>query len=250
MTLLALGGASWPRVGSDGGWVAAFRRAGVDVAELRPANCGIRVDWTGHFAERFAGVPLKNVAVTVAGRTVRGDAMVARDGLEGGPIYVQSATVRDAIARDGRCSVDIDLRPDVSIEALRDRLDRRRPKDSLSTSLRRIGLTPVAASLLREATGNRVPTDPAQLATLVKAVPLAIEATMPINRAISSAGGVALAELDDAFMLRRVPGAFVAGEMIDWEAPTGGYLLQASFSTAVAAAHGALAWLAKQDGDE
>ena len=215
---------------------------------LRPANCGVRVDWTPHFVERFAGAPLKNIAVTVAARTVRGDAMVTRQGIEGGPIYAQSATIRDAIARDGLCTIDFDLRPDVAVEGLRERLTRRRPKDSLATSLRRtVGLTPVAVSFLREATGNRVPTDPGQLANLLKAVPLAIEATMPIDRAISSAGGVALAELDEAFMLRRLPGTFVAGEMIDWEAPTGGYLLQASFSTAVAAAHGALAWLGHQD---
>ncbi len=248
VTVLALGGASWPRVGSDGGWVAEFRRAGVDVTELRAANCGIRVDWTGHFIERFAGVPLKNVAVAVDGRTVRGDVMVTRHGLEGSPVYAQSATIRDVIARDGHCIVDFDLQPDVSVEGLRDRLGRRRPKDSLATSLRRVvGLTPVAVSFLREATGNRVPTDPAQLAMLIKAAPMAIEATMPIDRAISSAGGVALGELDDAFMLRRLPGAFVAGEMIDWEAPTGGYLLQASFSTAVAAARGAVAWLTERD---
>ncbi len=248
VTLLALGGASWPRVGSDGGWVAPFRRAGVEVTELRAANCGIRIDWTDHFAARFAGVPLKNIAVAVAGRTVRGDAMVTRHGIEGGPIYVQSATIRDVIARDGRCIVDFDLQPDVTIDGVRDRLERRRPKDSLATSLRRVlGLTPVAVSLLREATDNHVPTDPALLATLIKAVPMAIAATMPMDRAISSAGGVALGELDDAFMLRRLPGTFVAGEMIDWEAPTGGYLLQASYSTAVAAARGALAWLARDD---
>ncbi len=246
VTVLALGGASWPRVGSDGGWVAEFRRAGVEVSELRAANCGIRVDWTALFAERFAGVPLKNVAVAVADRSVRGDAMVTSGGVEGAPIYAHSAAIRDAIDRDGRCTVTVDLHPDVSNAGLRDRLERRRPKDSLATSLRRtIGLTPVAVSLLREATGNRVPVDPAELAVLVKAVPLVIEQTMSIERAISSAGGIAFAELDETFMLRRLPGTFVAGEMIDWEAPTGGYLLQASFSTAVAAAQGALAWLAR-----
>lgn len=243
VTVLALGGASWPRVGSDGGWVAEFRRADVEVSELRAANCGIRVDWTGLFAERFAGVPLKNIAVVVAGRSVRGDAMVTASGLEGGPVYVHTAAIRDAIDRAGRCTVSIDLQPDITVEGLRDRLERRRPKDSLATSLRRtIGLTPVAVSLLREATGNRVPVDPTELAVLVKAVPLVIVETMPIERAISTAGGIAFAELDEAFMLRRLPGTFVAGEMIDWEAPTGGYLLQASFSTAVAAAQGALAW--------
>ena len=244
VTVLALGGASWPRVGSDGGWVTQLRRVGVDVSELRPANCGIRVDWSPLFAERFARMPLKNVAVTVAASAVRGDAMITASGIEGSPIYAHSAAIRDAIDRDGRCTVTFDLHPDITVESLRDRLDRRRPKDSLATSLRRtIGLTPVAISLLREATRNRVPVDPTELAELVKAVPLVIDKTMSIERAISSAGGIAFAELNEAFMLRRLPGTFVAGEMIDWEAPTGGYLLQASFSTSVAAALGALAWL-------
>ena len=244
--VLALGGASWPRVGSDGSWVAVLRRAGVEVNELRAANCGMRVDWTTHFADRFAGVPLKNVAVAVAGRSVRGDAMITPSGVEGGPIYAHSAAIREAIDRDGRCVVTFDLHPDLTIEGLHDRLERRRPKDSLATSLRRtIGLTPVAVSFLREATGNRVPVAATELAELVKAAPLVIEATMPIERAISTAGGIAFTELDERFMLRRLPGTFVAGEMIDWEAPTGGYLLQASFSTGVAAAHGALSWMAR-----
>jgi uncharacterized flavoprotein (TIGR03862 family) len=243
VTLLALGGASWPRVGSDGGWVDVVRRAGIEVRELRPANCGVRVDWTGHFVERFAGVPLKNVAIAVGDSSVRGDAMITRHGLEGGPVYAQSAAIRDMIDRRGRCSVTIDLHPDFTVERLTERLERRRPKESLATMLRHtIALTPVSVSLLREASGNRVPTDPTELAMLVKAVPLTIESTMPIARAISSAGGISFAELEDSFMLRRVPGTFVAGEMLDWEAPTGGYLLQASFSTAVAAARGALTW--------
>jgi uncharacterized flavoprotein (TIGR03862 family) len=248
VTILALGGASWPRVGSDGGWVGAFRRAGVEVRELRPANCGVRVDWTDDFAERFAGVPLKNVAIGVAGGTsVRGDAIVTRNGIEGGPLYAQSGAIRDGIDRDGHCTVVVDLHPDVTVERLSDRLGHRRPKDSLANSLRRtIGLAPVSVSLLREATGNRLPANPTELAMLVKAVPLVVETTMPIDRAISTAGGVALTEVDRSLMLRRLLGTFVAGEMLDWEAPTGGYLLQASFSTAVAAARGALEWLARR----
>ena len=247
VTVLALGGASWPRVGSDGGWVAELRRAGVEVSELRAANCGIRVGWTSLFAERFAGVPLKNIAVGVAGLSVRGDAMVTTSGLEGSPIYAHTAVIRDTIDRVGSCTVTVDLQPDITVDGLRDRLERRRPKDSLATSLRRtIGLSPVAVSLLREVARNRVPVDSTELAELAKAVPLVVEAIMPIERAISTAGGIVFAELDEAFMLRRLPGTFVAGEMIDWEAPTGGYLLQASFSTAVAAAQGAVAWLARQ----
>lgn len=247
LAVLALGGASWPRVGSDGGWVEVVRRAGIHVNDLRPANCGMRVDWTAHFAERFAGVPLKNVAIVVGEASVRGDAMITRHGIEGGPVYAQSAAIRDTIDRSGRCTVTIDLHPDLTVEQLTERLQRRRPKDSLATMLRHtIALTPVSVSLLREVSDNRVPTDPTKLAILVKAVPLTIESTMPIARAISSAGGISLAEVDDSFMLRRVPGTFVAGEMLDWEAPTGGYLLQASFSTGAAAARGALTWLKAQ----
>ncbi len=248
VTVFALGGASWPRVGSDGGWVPAFRRAGVEVNELRPANCGVRVEWSRVFADRFAGVPLKNVAIGVSVDGVmvwcRGDAMITMGGLEGGPVYAQSRAIRDAIDRDGRCVIKVDLHPDLTVETLTERLTHRRPKESLAASLRRaIGLSPVAVSVLRESTANHVPSHAAPLAKLVKAVPLVVTSTMPIARAISSAGGVALSEVDDSFMLHRLPGVFVAGEMLDWEAPTGGYLLQASFSTAVVAARGALDWL-------
>ncbi len=243
-TVLALGGASWPRVGSDGTWVEVLQRGNVKVNELRPANCGMRVEWTQHFSDRFAGVPLKNVAIDVDCVQVRGDAMITRYGIEGGPVYTHSAALRDAIERDGQSTMVIDLHPDVAVDRLIERLERRRPKDSVTTFLRRtIDLTPVSISLLREVTGNRIPTDPTALARLVKAVPLITVSTMPIDRAISSAGGISLDEIDDRFMLRRLPGTFVAGEMLDWEAPTGGYLLQATFSTAVAAANGAIAWL-------
>jgi uncharacterized flavoprotein (TIGR03862 family) len=243
VTVLALGGASWPRVGADGSWVKEVGAAGIEVCELRPANCGIRVPWSASFVERFAGVPLKNVAVIVGEVAVRGDAMVTTEGLEGGPVYAQSSTIRDTVEVEGRCLVTIDLHPDLSVEALAGRLADRRPKDSFSTSMRRsVGLSPVAIALMRRSSGA-MPVDPGDLARLVKAVPLMVESVMPIERAISSAGGIALTELDDAFMLRRLPGTFVAGEMLDWDAPTGGYLLQASFSTAVAAANGALAWL-------
>ncbi len=244
VTMLALGGASWPRVGSDGGWVDPVRAAGILVGDLRAANCGLRIAWTAGFAARFAGAPLKNVAVTAAGRMVRGDAVITVNGLESGPVYPLASPIRGAIDRDGRCAIAIDLHPDLTVRVLADRLRRGRKKDSLTTSLRRtIGLSPLAVALLREATGNRLPTDPAELAGLVKGVPLMVEATMPIERAISSAGGISLDEVDDSFMLKRMPGTFVAGEMLDWDAPTGGYLLQATFSTAVAAARGAVRWL-------
>ena len=248
VTVLALGGASWPRVGSDGGWVPVLRAAGVRVNDLRPANCGMQIAWTAHFADRFALSPLKNIAFVVGDSRVRGDAMITRHGIEGGPVYVQSAAIRDELDRHGRCPMTIDLQPDLTIVQVAERLAHGRPKDSIASLLKHtIGLTPIAISLLREVCDNHVPTDPAELAGFVKAAPLTIDATMPIDRAISSAGGIVLDEVDERFMLRHLPGTFVAGEMLDWDAPTGGYLLQASFSTAVAAARGALAWLAERD---
>lgn len=240
VTVMALGGASRPRSGSDGGWVDEFVRSGIAVAPLRPANCGVRIGWTAVFAERFAGVPLKNVSLGVAGRSTRGDAMVTETGLEGGPVYAHSRAIRAAIDRDGRCRLTLDLHPDLAAGRLADRLrDRRRSKDSTSTWLRRAGMAKVSVALLREVTHNRIPDDAGELARLAKAVPVEVRALMPIERAISTAGGVTFDEVDDSLMLRRVPGVFIAGEMLDWEAPTGGYLLQASLSTAVMAANGA-----------
>ncbi len=244
LTVIALGGASWPRVGSDGGWVTTFEAAGVEVEALRPSNVGGVVAWSNDFAVRFAGEPLKNVAVGCDGTWVRGDPVVTSSGLEGGPIYALSRPIRSQFDADGAATIEIDLHPDQSAEQLATRLGRRRPKDSMSTWLRRsIGVRPVAVNLLREAAGNRLPDGAGEMATLVKRVPVAVSAVTPIERAISTAGGVARHELDDALMLRSRPGTFVAGEMIDWEAPTGGYLLQACFSTGVAAARGALAYL-------
>ena len=247
VAIFALGGASWPRLGSDSGWVGPFCDRGVAVTPLRPANVGVRVEWTDVFADRFEGTPLKNVGLTVRGhlaRPARGDAMVTRTGLEGGPVYAIGAAIRDALDADGRCVLEVDLRPDLTVDKLTDRLRLRRPKDSSSNWLRRsIGLDPVAIALLRESSGSAMPSDVAATAELIKAVPVMLTATMPIGRAISTAGGIAWSEVDESLMLRRLPGTFVAGEMLDWEAPTGGYLLQASFSTGVAAAQGALAWL-------
>ncbi|MFI2753689.1 NAD(P)/FAD-dependent oxidoreductase [Cellulomonas sp. P22] len=245
VTLFALGGASWPRLGADGGWVDLFTDRGIAVTPLRAANVGVQVSWTDTFAERFAGKPLKNVALTVRGRdqSARGDAMVTRTGIEGGPIYAIGAAIRDALDADGECVLHVDLRPDLTVDQLTARLQNRRPKDSGSTWLRRIGLDPVAIALLRESTGGALPVDATVMAELVKAVPAVVPATMPIDRAISTAGGVAWEEVDESLMVRRLPGTFVAGEMLDWEAPTGGYLLQASFSTGVVTARGAVAWL-------
>jgi uncharacterized flavoprotein (TIGR03862 family) len=247
VAIFALGGASWPRLGSDGGWVSAFTDRGVASTPLRAANVGMRVPWTAPFADRFEGTPLKNVALGVRGHArppVRGDAMVTRTGLEGGPVYAIGTAIREALDADGRCVLQVDLRPDVTVEQLAERLRRRRPKDSGSNWLRRsIGLDPVAIALLWEAGGGVLPTDAALTAALVKAIPVTVTEPMPIAKAISTAGGIAWSQVDESLMLRAMPGTFVAGEMLDWEAPTGGYLLQASFSTGVVAAHGALAWL-------
>lgn len=241
--VLALGGASWPRVGSDGGWVPVVRAAGVEVHDLVASNSGVHVAWTADFAARFGGVPLKNVAVSVDGVTVRGDAMITATGLEGGPIYAVGAAARESVGREGSCVIELDLQPDLTGAAIADRLARR-PKDSISTSLARLGLAASSVALIREATANRVPRDALRLAALVKALPVVVDGIAPIDRAISSAGGIALDEVDEHGMLRRVPGTFVAGEMLDWDAPTGGYLLQASLSTGAAAARGVLARLA------
>jgi uncharacterized flavoprotein (TIGR03862 family) len=246
ITVLALGGASWPRTGSDGSWVALLRGDGIEVNDLRPANCGVMVAWGDVFVERHAGVPLKNVALRVADSdavAVRGDAVVTRTGLEGGPVYMVSAALRDIVEGDRAAVLVVDLQPDLSVERLAERLRRRRPKDSWSSTLKRtVGLSPAAIAFVREVVASP-PSDPDELAELLKSVPVRVTAVAAIDRAISSAGGVSFTEVDEAFMLVRRPGTFVVGEMLDWEAPTGGYLLQATFSTAVAAARGALRWL-------
>lgn len=239
-TILALGGASWPRLGSDGGWIALLADAGIPVLPLRPSNVALRVQWSGIFRERFAGEPLKRIAATVAGEMRRGEAIVTRSGLEGGVIYALSAPVRAALDTAGEATLLIDLRPDISVDALALALANTRAKQSTSTRLRKAaGISPAAIALLRETTRD-LPVEPDALARLVKAVEIRIAGTAGIERAISSAGGVSWDALDETFMLRDRPGVFVAGEMIGWDAPTGGYLLQACLATGVAAARGAL----------
>ena len=244
--VFALGGASWPHLGADGTWVDAFAERGVKVTPLRAANVGVRVAWSAIFAERLAGAPLKNVCLMVrdqGGESRRGDAMLTRTGIEGGPVYAIGAAIREALDA-GHCILEVDLLPDLALGQIADRLRQRRPKDSAANWLRRsLGLDPAAIRLLREAVGATLPTDADAVAALVKAVPVPVTDTMPIDRAISTAGGIAWSEVDERLMLRRMPGTFVAGEMLDWEAPTGGYLLQASFSTGVVAAQAVLAWL-------
>lgn len=243
VAVLALGGASWPRLGSDGGWVPILRAAGVEIRDLVPANVGLRLPWSPIFLERFEGEPLKRIALNHRGRTIRGEANVTRAGLEGGAVYAVAAAVRDTLAREGEAVLRVDLRPDLSAETLSGHLSRERGKQSLSSFLRKAaGLSAVAIGLLHEGYGRELPGEAAALADAIKSVPLRITGTDSLDRAISSAGGIRLDEVDERFMLRCLPGIFVAGEMLDWEAPTGGYLLQACFATGRAAGAGAFDW--------
>jgi len=240
--VLALGGASWAKLGSDAAWVPGLEEAGVAVAPFRPSNVGFDVAWSPLLRERFAGRPVKGVALTHAGRTVRGEAMIAAYGIEGGAIYALSADLRDAIEREGKAELTLDLRPDISRPALTQKLLKPRGKDSLSNWLRKTAhLDPIAIALLHE--GGPLPTEPGPLAARIKGVSLALTGVQGLSRAISSAGGVVLNAVDEHLMLKARPGVFVAGEMLDWEAPTGGYLLQASFASGVVAAKGAANWL-------
>jgi uncharacterized flavoprotein (TIGR03862 family) len=248
-TVLALGGASWPRLGSDGGWVATLAEAGVAVAPLRPANCGFVAHWSEVFRSRFEGQPLKRIELSFGGRAVRGEAVITQAGLEGGAIYALSAPLRDAIDAGGEAVLQIDLRPDSGAAELERRVGATRGKQSLATFLRKAAkLSPAAIGLLREASISAQQQlselTPTALAALIKAVPVRLIGVAPIARAISTAGGVGFGKVDEHYMLRRRPGTFVAGEMLDWEAPTGGYLLQAAFATGAAAGRGALRWLA------
>ncbi|HKS63235.1 MAG TPA: TIGR03862 family flavoprotein, partial [Xanthobacteraceae bacterium] len=238
-TVLALGGASWPRLGSDGGWRDVLAAHGVAVSPLRPSNCGFLVDWSDIF-RRFGGQPLKRIALSFGEHVVRGEAIVTATGLEGGAIYALSPVLREAIAANGEATLVIALRPDIRAEELERRLTAPRGKQSLSTFLRKaLSLSPVEIGLLQETTRGKLATlPPAELARLINAVPIRLAGVAPVARAISTAGGIALGEVDARFMLRRLPGVFAAGEMLDWEAPTGGYLLQACFATGAAAGRG------------
>ncbi len=243
--VFALGGASWPKLGSDARWCDAFAARGFSVHPFQPANCGFDVDWSEHFISRFAGVPLKSVRLSCGDQETRGEVMIAQSGVEGGGIYALSAPLRDMIARDGVATLQIDLRPDVSVDELTERLSRPRGGQSLSNMLRKsAGLPPVAVALLREVQ-RALPDEAHALATLIKALPLALLRPRPIARAISSAGGLAFSDVDEHLMLRKAPGLFVCGEMLDWEAPTGGYLLQACFATGFVAGQAAARYVAK-----
>src|SRR5260221_3321827 len=249
-TVLALGGASWPRLGSDGGWVQTLGTRGVVVSQLRPANCGFTVAWSDIFRDRHEGHPLKGVVLSLGSHAARGEAVITRAGIEGGAIYALSADLREAIAVSGPATLHIALRPDLEISDLIARLSLPKGKQSVSNWLRKAAhLSPVAIGLLQEAAMASAPSlsllSPENLAEWINAVPIQLNGIAPIARAISSAGGISFDELDSDFMIRRLPGTFAAGEMLDWEAPTGGYLLQASFTTGAAAGRGALKWLSR-----
>jgi uncharacterized flavoprotein (TIGR03862 family) len=247
-TVLALGGASWPRLGSDGAWVETLAARGVSVAPLLPSNCAFGVRWTPVFQERHAGFPLKGIALRFGDSRVRGELMLTRTGIEGGPVYALSAPLREEIRAHGSAVLFVALRPDMSTTELKARLNAPRGKSSVATHLRRkLKLTPAAIGLIQEAALalddwlTLMPMD--ELAVNVNSVPVLLTSIAPIGRAISTAGGIAFDELDADFMIRRLPGVFAAGEMLDWEAPTGGYLLQAAFATGAAAGRGALKWI-------
>ncbi|WP_417485159.1 NAD(P)/FAD-dependent oxidoreductase [Maricaulis salignorans] len=239
--LLALGGASWPKLGSDAGWVEALRTRDVEIQDFAAANCGVEIAWSEVMKSRFAGKPLKTISISLNGETVRGEAMISNYGLEGGAVYALSTPIRKALATGYPVTVTLDLRPNHKIAEVAARLSEAKKGQSLANTLRKAGLSPEAISVLRE--GGELPTAPADLARRIKAAPLTITGQTGLERAISSSGGIARDGLDIGLMLKARPGVFVAGEMIDWEAPTGGYLLQGCFSTGIAAARGIETWM-------
>ena len=243
--VLALGGGSWARLGSDGAWVTTLRASGVDVATLKPSNCGFDIAWSPHFRERHAGQPLKSVTLTFGEFQRQGECVVTEHGIEGSLIYAVSAALRDEIEQAGYARIRLDLAPGKSLQRITAEVAHPRGSRSLSSHLQsRAGITGVRAGLLREVLGKDDYADPMRLAAAIKALPLNLIAPRPLDEAISSAGGVTFEAMDARLMLKTLPGVFCAGEMLDWEAPTGGYLLTACFASGFVAGKGALAWLA------
>lgn len=247
--VLALGGGSWARLGSDGAWVDVLRAHAVDVAALRPSNCGFDVGWSEYFRTRFAGSPITAVAASVPAdadfATPRqGQFVVTESGVEGSLIYALSAGLRDQIERDGHAVLTLDLVPGKSTERVVAEVSAPRGSRSLSSHLQsKLGLDKLKTALLHECLPKEILQDPTQLATAIKALPLRLNAARPIDEAISSAGGVRFDAMDQQLMLGALPGVFCAGEMLDWEAPTGGYLLTACFASGKRAGNGAVAYL-------
>ena len=248
-TLLALGGASWPKLGSTAAWVPLLQASGVDITALRPANCGFDCDFSDSFDSRFSGHPVKSVKATSTAGTTQGEFVISRGGIEGSLIYAHSAALRDALDQEGHAALTLDLTPGRTAEKLSADLARQDRKASFSTRLKKAAnLDKVKIALLREVRADANQLDPEGLANLIKALPLTVNRPRPIEEAISTAGGVALEAIDERFMLKSRPGTFIAGEMLDWEAPTGGYLLTACFATGIAAARGIDQWRTAPDG--
>lgn len=244
--VLALGGGSWPQLGSDGAWVSLLAQCGIDIAALHPSNCGFDIAWSEHFRERFVGEPLKSMSATFGAVRKQGECVITAHGIEGGLIYVLSAALRDEIERNGYALLHLDLLPDFSLQRVLDEVSHPRGSRSLGSHLQsRLGLKGGKANLLREALSAEQMQDALLLARTIKALPLKLIAPRPLPEAISSAGGVTFGELDKNLMLRKMPGVFCAGEMLDWEAPTGGYLLTACFASGRAAGNGVVQWLSQ-----
>ncbi len=243
--VLALGGGSWPQLGSDGTWVSLLAQRGIAIAPLRPSNCGFDIAWSAHFRERFVGEPLKSVSATFGKTHKQGECVITANGIEGGLIYALSSALRDEIERHGSATLYLDLLPDFSLQRVQDEVSHPRGSRSLGSHLQsRLGLKGVKANLLREALSAEQMQDAPLLAHTIKALPLKLIASRPLREAISSAGGVKFEALDEHLMLRDLPGVFCAGEMLDWEAPTGGYLLTACFASGKVAGEGIRKWLA------
>jgi hypothetical protein len=247
--VLALGGGSWPQLGATGAWVPVLRARGIEVAPLKPANCGFDVAWSEYFRTKYEGQPVKPVIVSFVDSRgfhfqQQGEFIITRTGVEGSLIYAMSAPVREEIAACGEAAIHLDLAPEWSLTQLAEKLARPRGSRTVSSHLARtIGIKGVRAGLLWEFLPRSGFDDPQRLATAIKDLPLTLIAPRPLEEAISTAGGVAFEDLDERLMIRSMPGVFCAGEMLDWEAPTGGYLLTACFATGRAAGRGALAWL-------
>lgn len=245
--LLALGGASWPRLGSDAAWVDGLAERGVGIAPFRPANCGFDMGWSAFFTDKFAGAPVKGVTARSPAGEIPGEFVISKTGIEGSLIYAHAAALRDALAENGAATLLLDLAPGRTAERLTGDLARQGGKASLSTRLRKAaGLDGAKAALLRECLPDVASLAPEALAAAIKNLPLRPVRPRPIAEAISAAGGVRFEAIDDTYMLKALPGTFVAGEMLDWEAPTGGYLLTACFATGRAAAEGIHSWLCDQ----
>ncbi len=243
-TILALGGASWPQTGSTGAWAEILAGRGIPVSPFKPANCGFDVAWSEHFRRKFEGQPVKSVVLEFEDFRQQGEFVITAYGVEGSLVYAASARVRDALEKRDQAIVRLDLAPDWTVERLIERLSRPRGSRSMSSHLKKtVGIQGVKAGLLWEFIPREDFADAESLAAAIKSLPLPLVSPRPLDEAISTAGGIPFEALDERLMLRQLPGVFCAGEMLDWEAPTGGYLLTACFATGRAAGLGARAWL-------